>query len=230
VIDPFQNNNSYCGEAMIQRAGYRELHSFLERFPEEVLPDLPRLQFALIDSSHLFDHTILEFVLIDKKLDVGGILALHDTWTPSIQAVGRFILANRAYEICRDYSLEETRFSLRRRCKQVAGGCLAKIPGADRFSIRTYCVPGRRFRSGTLHSCKSFPMIGAIGGFISAFSVTQMFYAKCRRSVPLCIPKTVQTETVRLPSHDLCMSDLAVSINNVSKVHHIFRSGTVQRL
>jgi lipopolysaccharide transport system ATP-binding protein len=32
----------------------------------------------------------------------------------------------------------------------------------------------------------------------------------------------VQTETVRLPSEVLCMGDLAVSINNVSKVYRIF--------
>ena len=99
VIDPFQANYGYCGVAMIQRAGFQKLHSLLERFPEEVLPYLPGLKFAFIDSSHLFDLTLLEFVLIDKKLEVGGILALHDTWMPSIQAVLRFILANRAYKI-----------------------------------------------------------------------------------------------------------------------------------
>jgi|ERR1700736_6577085 predicted O-methyltransferase YrrM len=57
VIDPFQANYGYCGEAMIQRAGYRDLHSLLERFPEEVLPTLPGIKFAFIDSSHLFDLT-----------------------------------------------------------------------------------------------------------------------------------------------------------------------------
>jgi predicted O-methyltransferase YrrM len=133
VIDPFQANYGYCGEAMIQRAGYRDLHSLFERFPEEVLPTLPRIKFAFIDSSHLFDLTILEFVLIDKKLEVGGMVALHDTWMPSIQAVLRFILRNRPYEICRDFSSKEPRLSLRQRCKQIAARWLAKIPCANRF-------------------------------------------------------------------------------------------------
>jgi hypothetical protein len=71
VVDPFQRNYNYCGEAMIERAGLASLHTIFEQFPEEVIPQLPKLQFALIDSSHLFDLTIMEFVLIDKKLELG---------------------------------------------------------------------------------------------------------------------------------------------------------------
>jgi predicted O-methyltransferase YrrM len=78
VIDPFQRNYDYCGEVMIERAGFASLYTFFERFPEEVIPQLPKLQFAFIDSSHLFDLTIMEFVLIDKKLEPGGITAFHD--------------------------------------------------------------------------------------------------------------------------------------------------------
>ena len=106
MIDPFQRNYDYCGEAMIERAGFASLHTFFERFPEEVIPQLPKLQFAFIDSSHLFDLTIMEFVLIDKKLVPGGIIALHDLWMPAMQSVVRFILANRAYRICREFSEE----------------------------------------------------------------------------------------------------------------------------
>jgi predicted O-methyltransferase YrrM len=150
VIDPFQANYGYCGEAMIQRAGYRDLHSLLERFPEEVLPTLPGIKFAFIDSSHLFDLTLLEFVLIDKKLEVGGVVALHDTWMPSMRAALRFILGNRAYAICRDCSPKETRLSLRDRCKQIGGACLAKIPGAERFLNSSVVRPWSTFRIGNL--------------------------------------------------------------------------------
>src|ERR1700674_1660943 len=83
VIDPFQNKYADCGEAMIALAGLTDRHTFLERFPEEEVPQLPRLQFAFIDSSHLFDFTMMEFLLVDKKLDVGGVVALHDLWMPS---------------------------------------------------------------------------------------------------------------------------------------------------
>jgi predicted O-methyltransferase YrrM len=98
VIDPFQKNYANCGEAMIALAGFAGRHTFLEQFPEEVIPQLPRLQFAFIDASHLFDYTVMEFVLVDKQLDVGGIIALHDLGMPSLQAVMRFIRTNRAYD------------------------------------------------------------------------------------------------------------------------------------
>jgi predicted O-methyltransferase YrrM len=151
VIDPFQANYGYCGEAMIQRAGYRDLHSLLEGFPEEVLPKLPGLEFALIDSSHLFDLTILEFVLIDKKLKAGGILALHDTWMPSIQAVLRFILANRAYEIRRDFSSEvAAELSMRVRWKQIAARWLGRMPGAERLLSTSVLRPWSTFEVGNL--------------------------------------------------------------------------------
>jgi hypothetical protein len=150
VIDPFQANYGYCGEAMIERAGYRDFHSFLQRFPEEVLPTLPGIKFAFIDSSHLFDLTLLEFVLIDKKLEVGGMVAFHDTWIPSIQAVLRFILGNRPYEICKDFSSEEPRLSLRERCKQIAAGWLAKIPGANRFFVSNVFRPWASLQIGNL--------------------------------------------------------------------------------
>jgi predicted O-methyltransferase YrrM len=150
VIDPFQANYGYCGESMIERSGYGDFHSFLEGFPEEVLPTLPGIKFAFIDSSHLFDLSLLEFVLIDKKLEVGGVVAFHDTWMPSIQAVLRFILGNRSYEICRDFSSEEPRLSSLRHFKQVVGAWLAKVPGADRFFVSNVFRPWASLQLGNL--------------------------------------------------------------------------------
>jgi hypothetical protein len=95
VVDPFQKNYANCGEAMITLGGFADRHTFLERFPEEVVPQLQRLQFAFIDASHLFDFTMMEFVLVDKKLEVGGLIALYDLWMPSLQTVLRFIHTNR---------------------------------------------------------------------------------------------------------------------------------------
>jgi predicted O-methyltransferase YrrM len=150
VIDPFQANYGYCGEAMIQRAGYGDLHSLLERFPEEVLATLPGIKFGFIDSSHLFDLTLLEFVLIDKKLEVGGVVAFHDTWMPSIQAVLRFILGNRPYEICRDFSAEEPKLSMRQRWRQIAAQCLDKMPAAGRLLNANILRPWSTFLVGNL--------------------------------------------------------------------------------
>jgi predicted O-methyltransferase YrrM len=132
VIDPFQKTYGYCGETMINLAGLAGRHTFLEQFPEEAIAELPRLQFAFIDSSHLFDFTMMEFVLVDKKLDVGGIIALHDLWMPSIQAVVRFIRANRAYQIRREFSGLIPGCSLRQRSTEFVSRFLKKVPGAKR--------------------------------------------------------------------------------------------------
>jgi hypothetical protein len=150
LIDPFQSRYSYCGETMIRRAGYHDLHTFLEQFPEEALPAVPPIKFAFIDSSHLFDLALLEFVLIDKKLEVGGVVALHDTWMPSIQAVLRFILANRAYEICRDFSPRRPRLGFRQSWKNIVARGLNKIPAAERIFNSNILFPWSTFQIGNL--------------------------------------------------------------------------------
>lgn len=150
VIDPFQKNYANCGEAMITLAGFADQHTFLERFPEEAIPQLPRLQFAFIDSSHLFDFTIMEFVLVDKKLDVGGIIALHDLWMPSIQAVVRFIRSNRTYRICRDFSSAIPALTLRQRSKELFSRFLKKVPGTWRLLNPSVMEPWSTFRLNNL--------------------------------------------------------------------------------
>ncbi|MGB8352593.1 MAG: class I SAM-dependent methyltransferase [Chthoniobacteraceae bacterium] len=99
VIDPFQKNFGNCGLAMVEKSGLGDRFTFHEKFAEDVIPSLPRLQFAFIDSSHLFDRAICEFVLADKRLDVGGLIGFHDLWMPSLQGAVRFILTNRAYTV-----------------------------------------------------------------------------------------------------------------------------------
>jgi predicted O-methyltransferase YrrM len=146
VIDPFQKNYANCGEAMITLAGFSDRHTFLERFPEEAVPQLPRLQFAFIDASHLFDFTIMEFVLVDKKLDVGGVIALHDLWMPSLQAMVRFIHTNRAYQIRRDFLGVDPAPTLRQRSTELVSRVLKKVPGTRRLLNPNLLDPWSTFR------------------------------------------------------------------------------------
>jgi predicted O-methyltransferase YrrM len=150
VVDPFQKNYANCGEAMITLAGFADRHTFLERFPEEVVPQVPRLQFAFIDASHLFDFTMMEFVLVDKKLDVGGILVLHDLWMPSLQRVVRFIHTNRAYRIRRDFSDSLLAPTLRQRSTEFVGHVLKKLPGTRRLLNSSLLDPWSAFRLNNL--------------------------------------------------------------------------------
>ena len=99
VCDPFQEQYQDTGIAMVHRAGLDRFWQFHRSYAEEVIPTLPPLQFAFIDASHLFDLTLLEFVLVDKKLEPGGIVGFHDLWMPALQKLLRFILANRSFKV-----------------------------------------------------------------------------------------------------------------------------------
>jgi predicted O-methyltransferase YrrM len=99
VLDPNQRHYGNCGLATVSASGVAEYLHFHEKYAEDIIPRLPKIQFAFIDSSHLFDLTISEFVLVDKKLAVGGVIGFHDLWMPSLQKVLRYVLANRAYRL-----------------------------------------------------------------------------------------------------------------------------------
>jgi predicted O-methyltransferase YrrM len=98
VMDPFQADYGDAGLSIVAKAGLDSRMQFHRNFAEEVIPGLPILQFGFIDSSHLFDLTICEFVMMDRKLEVGGMIAFHDMWMPSLQKFLRYVLANRSYE------------------------------------------------------------------------------------------------------------------------------------
>ncbi|MBS0659058.1 MAG: class I SAM-dependent methyltransferase [Verrucomicrobia bacterium] len=132
VIDPFQTSYARgAGLANIRAAGLTERLDFHEAFPEAVVPGLPRLQFAFIDASHLFDLSILDFVLVDKRLDVGGVVALHDLWMPSLQDVVRCILANRSYRAL--HVQQAPPATARARLRRWLGAGLSRLPRAADF-------------------------------------------------------------------------------------------------
>lgn len=100
VCDPFQSTYANgAGIANVTKSGLSEHLDFHEVFPEEYIPTLPRLQFAFVDASHLFDLSLLEFSLIDKKLDIGGVIAFHDLWMPSLRKLVRYVLGNHHYKL-----------------------------------------------------------------------------------------------------------------------------------
>jgi hypothetical protein len=101
AIDPFQATNwNNAGKHRISAANLSHRVTFHDEFPEQIFHRLPNLDFVFIDSSHLFDLSIVDFVVADKRLKVGGILGFHDTWMGAIRGLLRFILLNRSYEPC----------------------------------------------------------------------------------------------------------------------------------
>ncbi len=99
VVDPFQSTWwKNCAVENVEKAGLSNRLVFHEKFPEEVTSGFPLIQFGFIDGSHLFDLSILDFILLDKRLEVGGVLGFHDMWMPALQRLVRYVLTNRDYE------------------------------------------------------------------------------------------------------------------------------------
>jgi predicted O-methyltransferase YrrM len=133
VSDPFQTSLvSGQGLEHVRRAGLSDRLQFHEKFPEEVFPSLPPLQFAFIDASHLFDLTLLDFILVDKRLETGGVVGFHDLWMPSLKKVVRYLLANRAYRV-HPASPPGPAPSSRQRLSSSIKKLLRALPRADRF-------------------------------------------------------------------------------------------------
>jgi predicted O-methyltransferase YrrM len=150
VMDPFQGNYGRCGLAMVGRAGLAPRMTFHEKFAEEVIPSLAGVDFAFIDSSHLFDLTVCEFVLVDKKLRVGGVVGFHDMWMPAQQAFIRYLLANRAYEIYHPPASPRARAGRDHPLKRSLRRAAAMLPRAEQVFAPDFLKPWGEFALGNL--------------------------------------------------------------------------------
>ena len=129
VVDPFENSHfEGVGLTSIDRAGLRDRVVFHEAYAEEVVPSLPRTSFAFIDSSHLFDLTLMDFILVDKRLDVGGLIGFHDLWLPGLVKALRYIVTNRAYRVYGDSPARPTPTKW-----HISNAIVRRIPRAELF-------------------------------------------------------------------------------------------------
>jgi len=109
AIDPNQHSgpwgDSWKGGGLLnlERAGFADLVSFHEEPSHLALPQLERqgqrAQFALIDGWSTFDYRLLDFVLLDRLLDVGGVVMTSVPQLPSIQKLSRYVVTNLAYSV-----------------------------------------------------------------------------------------------------------------------------------
>jgi predicted O-methyltransferase YrrM len=127
VIDPFQDDYDNVGLASLERAGLMPRVDFHRAFPEAAVPTLPMATFAFIDGSHIFDLTILDFVVVDKRLAVGGVVAFDDSGLIDVQKALRYIVLNRSYT-----ALQPAPLARSQRLRKHVGGALARLPGAAR--------------------------------------------------------------------------------------------------
>jgi predicted O-methyltransferase YrrM len=130
VVDPYQSAAwDDIGLTNLRRAGLDGRVRFYEQFVEEVVPTLPPVGFAFVDGSHRFDEAMVDFVLIDKRLEVGGIIGFHDLWMNALQKLLRYILANRAYRVYEDVPRRSSPKANRARASKLA----ARVPNAERI-------------------------------------------------------------------------------------------------
>lgn len=103
-IDPAQEWGWHHGGVhLLRRAGYDGFVQVIEEPSQLALPRLvsagEHFGFAFIDGWHTFDHTLIDFFFVDMLLPDGGVVVFDDVSYPAINAVVRFILANRDYEL-----------------------------------------------------------------------------------------------------------------------------------
>lgn len=133
AIDPFQEEFNTVGLKTVQFHGLSEYFVFHGQFPEKCQDSLPEVGLAFIDGSHLFDYTILDFMVCDRKLVSGGVIAFHDCSMKSVQKAIRYVLTNRSYEMWAPSNLINWNppLTLAMFFKTVIGKTLRLIPGAN---------------------------------------------------------------------------------------------------
>lgn len=127
AVDPFENSSYHgVGVSNVELAGLGDRVGLHEAFAEEVGPSLPRISFAFIDSSHIFDLTLMDFILVDKRLDIGGVVGFHDLWLRGLVKAVRYIITNRDYRAYHDVPRRPAPTKWR-----VSSAALARIPHAE---------------------------------------------------------------------------------------------------
>jgi predicted O-methyltransferase YrrM len=147
VMDPRQNARPLWGGIglhNLSRAGFASRVEFHEQPSYRVLARLEaegrRIQFAFIDGFHTFDYALVDFFLIDRLLEPGGVVAFDDADWPSVRRVVRFVATNLAYAVHAALPPRHERWSAARRsyeaARGVAGalfGAAERLPGARRL-------------------------------------------------------------------------------------------------
>lgn len=114
-IDPFQfaavgsvgndNDDGYSGEGVenVRRAGFAHMHTLMAEPDYVAMPKLVsdgrKFDFVFIDGYHSFDYAFVDFFYADLLLDVGGMIAFHDSAFPAVYKVCQFVAKNKEYRL-----------------------------------------------------------------------------------------------------------------------------------
>ena len=104
IIDPYQQIEwKGIGLHNLKRAGHIENIEFYDKLSMVILPKLLekglKIDFALIDGSHMFENVLVDYYFIDQMLRVGGVIVFDDLDWPAVRKVCRFIMRNSHYRV-----------------------------------------------------------------------------------------------------------------------------------
>lgn len=104
VIDPCQSSlYEGIGLLNLERAGYSRFVELIEEPSELALPRLlaarSRVQAAIIDGWHTFDHALVDFFYVNKMLDPGGVVIFDDVNMPAIARLIGHVMTYPAYRL-----------------------------------------------------------------------------------------------------------------------------------
>lgn len=166
AVDPFQSRPdgwNGAGWAAVRAAGHADMVELIEDYNYLALPQLVRdgrrFDFILIDGWHSFDYTLLDLFYADLLLEVGGVVALHDTYMPAVHKACRFLETHKPYDrISPPPHVTRTGLCARfaRRVAQVFGAEGGIAQARDRrtrwFSITAYRKRGDAQVGNTFHA------------------------------------------------------------------------------
>ena len=108
AVDPYQStehNNSSLKLAEVLKLSSDIL--LIEKKSIDANQEITELglktDFAFVDGYHSFDCTLIDFIVANEHLKVGGLIAFHDCFYHQKQAVIGFVLKNRDYEFVKKY-------------------------------------------------------------------------------------------------------------------------------
>lgn len=147
AIDPRQRGGYHnIGRLNVERAGLDDVVEVYVERSEMRLPklvaDRTTLDFAFVDGRHLFDSALVDFFYVDRMLRVGGAVALHDLWMPSLRKVAGFIRHNRNYRVIEVDSVAQLGRAHRwyKVAKRVRNTTLGRDRSGFRFRAENLCV------------------------------------------------------------------------------------------